>query len=165
MAKNGDNGSQPRVMRTRRSFSRKSRSNLSKRFFADRFVELQSKFPGDQTTIEEAFQKGNTDSIRRFTAMYGKDATVYALVELGINVHWELRNYQEVVRDSDTTPSLRLEALGRIQAIRATVFDNRVAPTSKRPTSAAEKAEKEIPAHVRDEADSAGEVWGPKEKN
>ena len=96
--------------------------------------------------------------------MYAKDAVVSALESLGINVHWELRSYSEIVRNPKTPATLKLEGLNRIQAIRATVFDNRVGPTSKRPMSADAKEASEISPSMRQEAESASEQWGPNEE-
>ena len=128
-------------------------------------LNLASKLLLESTarTLDEAFAEESVEMARRFAAMYAKDAVVTALESLGINVHWELRTYSEIVRNPKTAPSIRLEALSKIQSIRSMVYDNRVGPTPKRATSATLKVPAEVTSAMQKEADSAAEQWGPKE--
>ncbi len=161
MVKDGTNGSKKRLRGVCANPPSEPRISQSAKFYRDRVSKIASDF--DSCTLQEAFEKWDVETVRRFAAMYAKDAVVSALESLGINVHWELRSYSEIVRNPKTAPTLRLEALSKIQSIRATVFDNRVGPTPKRATSAAAKEASEVSPAMRQEAESAGEKWGPQE--
>ena len=161
MVKDGNNGSKKRLRGVCANPPSEPRVSQSAKFYRARVSKIASDL--DSCTLEEALRKEDADIVRKFAAMYAKSAVVSALESLGINVHWELRSYSEIVRNPKTPPTLRLEALSKIQSIRATVYDNRVAPVTKRPTTATAKESSEVSPTMRQEADSASEQWGPKE--
>lgn len=159
MAKDATNGRPPG---SRRGQNRLSRSSLTKEFQAERLAELVSD--DENNSIEQAFQKGDIDTIRRFAAMYAKRAVVFALEKIGVNILWEIQQYVEISRDAESSPAVRMEALSKIQSIRATVFDSRIGPTAKRPVGAATKEAREareVDPSMRQEAETADQAWDP----
>ena len=117
----------------------------------------------ENRTLDEAFSNLPVEDIARFERMYAKNAIISALKCLGINIQWELRALQGIVLSKKSAGMTKMKALQKIEDIRSTIIDTRVKPITKLPISPAAKAEKEVPPHMRDEADAAADQWEPKE--